>query len=835
MIECDQPCNGSVPSAALKTMVTTKAGKLPSLLDTGASVSIVEQKFVSKNAIIATHSPVVLNTPGSDPNKNINVSQKTMLKFCLGDVQYNYEFLIVPSLGLPGIGAIIGLDFLQAHKACINLATTPIQVFLHGRQVPILHQHPSSMFSIVQTVKENLESSNFEINKDKPSTEERIRFFVAEETDLPPQSICNIKLTCNPAVIHSGSVLVTPVYRFKDNLAPESVVHMEDNLIVIPFFNPARKVKRMCLGEIVAFAEPNVEIYPVAALIPDPPKTDRLPTLQHLARTVAPSEYGHIVTNLMSEYSDVFTMRDESTGFCDKLPFSIDTGDHAPLRKRAYRVPVAYQPEVDRQLKKMEKDGIIQVSQSPWHSPVVIVRKKGNDIRLCVDYRFLNSVTKDDAFPLPVIDELLNKVTNAQLFSTLDLKSGYHQVAVDKESQEKTAFSVNDKLFHFCTLPFGLKNAPGHFSRLMHSVLAGLIGTAVLIYLDDIIVVGSTLDEHIVNLKLVLEALRRHNLKVSLEKCQLLQKEVTFLGHKVSPSGIMPMHDKVQAIKNYARPKNPKQVMSFLGLASYYRKFIPNFAKISRPLDELRKTDTFLWQASHEEAFQRLKDAIQSDCMLKHPDFNQIFYVTADASHSAIGGVISQLDSTGKDRPLSFASRTLKGAELQYSVLEKEALAILFLLEKHKFILLGHKVAINSDHRPLANLFKKPHNNARHQRWVEGLLQYNIVDFQHIAGKSNFVADALSRAPPDESRQDLCAITRSQTRAQQMAQDTQNSNQLEKETSPQGSKDSLPTVERTFPEATPQGQPGPVSDFECMRAVDDLDGCADEWSVKGLI
>ena len=200
-----------------------------------------------------------------------------------------------------------------------------------------------------------------------------------------------------------------------------------------------------------------------------------------------------------------------------------------------------------------------------------------------------------------------------------------------------------------------------------------------------------------------------------------------------------------------------------------------------------------------------------------------------------LGGVISQLDSTGKDRPLSFASRTLKGAELQYSVLEKEALAILFLLEKHKFILLGHKVAINSDHRPLANLFKKPHNNARHQHWVEGLLQYNIVDFQHIAGKSNFVADALSRAPPDESRQDLCAITRSQTRAQQMAQDTQNSNQLESETSPQGSKDSLPTVERTFPEATPQGQPGPVSDFECMRAVDDLDGCADEWSVKGLI
>ena len=468
-------------------------------------------------------------------------------------------------------------------------------------------------------------------------------------------------------------------------------------------------------------------------------------------------QYRQVALEILGQYRDCCVVGSEPTGYTAHMPFHISTGQAEPISQRPYRIPVAHQADVEEQLQSLQKEGIIKLSKSPWASPVVVVKKKNGGLRLCVDYRKLNAVTVGDSFPLPSIEELLIKVRNSKFFSCLDLKSGYHQIALDSESREKTAFCINDKLYEFTRLPFGGKNAPSHFSRTMTSILSNLIGSCLLVYMDDLIILGSTLEEHIHNLMQTLETLRRYNIKINLSKCQFFKSNVEFLGHIVSPEGIRPVHSKVEAIKNYSRPRNPKEVSSFLGLASYYRKFIPNFATISRPLDALRRTSDFNWSRESEKAFQDLKAALISDRLLLYPRFDRPFIITCDASSKALGGVVAQLVERNQERPISYCSRALKGAELNYSALDREALAIKFTLERHKYILIGHPVVVKTDHMPLTQLFKQPNLGARQARWLNQISEYDVREVQYIKGKKNYVADALSR-----SITIMSAVTRSQ-------------------------------------------------------------------------
>ncbi|MEL6989891.1 MAG: reverse transcriptase family protein, partial [Bacteroidota bacterium] len=271
---------------------------------------------------------------------------------------------------------------------------------------------------------------------------------------------------------------------------------------------------------------------------------------------------------------------------------------------------------------------------------------------------------------------------------------------MDPKSKEKTAFSVNDRLFAFRTMPFGLRNAPAHFSRFMSSILTGFVGSIVLVYLDDIIILGNTIQEHYANCRKILEILSSYNLRLQPTKCHMCLKPLAFGGHKVSATGIQPLHDEVLAIKSYPTPRNGKDISSFLGLASYYRRYIPQFADLSRPLDHLRRADPFVWLPMHDTAFNALKERLTSDVVLAYPNFEKPFLVTADASGEAIGGVVAQIDDTNRERPISYASRVLNQAERNYSTLHRECLAIIFVLTKHRYILLGYPIQINSDQKP---------------------------------------------------------------------------------------------------------------------------------------
>lgn len=285
----------------------------------------------------------------------------------------------------------------------------------------------------------------------------------------------------------------------------------------------------------------------------------------------------------------------------------------------------------------MLKHNLIQPSVSPWASPVVLVKKKDGSWRFCVDYRKLNSVTLKDSFPLPLITQTLDSLHGAKYFSTLDLLSGYFQVELDPSAREKTAFVTENNLMEFLVLPFGLTNSPATFQRLMGHVLRGLEYRSALIYLDDVIVFGKTLQEHLHNLEEVFQRFREANLKLNPKKCSFVKNEVSYLGHIVSAEGVKPNPEKIKVVEEFPVPKNLKELRNFLGLANYYRRFVKDFAKIAYPLHELtRKGVKFRWMDDCAVAFDKLKRVLVSAPILAYPDYNEEFLLFVDASATAI-------------------------------------------------------------------------------------------------------------------------------------------------------------------------------------------------------
>ena len=311
---------------------------------------------------------------------------------------------------------------------------------------------------------------------------------------------------------------------------------------------------------------------------------------------------------LLMSYGDIFVENADDVGHTKYTQHRIETGTNQPIRQTPRRIPVAHRKRAHTLLQDMLHKGTIQPSKSPWSSPIVLVQKKDGSMRFCVDYRKLNAVTRKDAYPLPRVDDTLDTLAGAHWFTTLDLISGYWQVEVREEDREKTAFSTPDGLFELNVMPFGLCNAPATFQRLMDAVLAGVPWNSCLVYLDDIIILGRTFEEHLCNLNHVFSQLRKAGLKLQLAKCTFCQKEVTFLGHVISSFGVAPDPSKTEKVTSWPTPTCKRDVQQFIGLANYYRRFIKDFASIARPLHRLtEKTASFKWTSECQTAFDTLK------------------------------------------------------------------------------------------------------------------------------------------------------------------------------------------------------------------------------------
>lgn len=440
----------------------------------------------------------------------------------------------------------------------------------------------------------------------------------------------------------------------------------------------------------------------------------------------------------------------------------IKTTTDEPIYAKSYPYPVNMRSEVDKQIKKLLEDGIIKPSKSPYNSPIWIVDKKMDasgtkKYRMVIDYKRLNAVTVPDTYPIPDISNTLASLGNSNYFTTIDLTSGFHQIQMKEKDIPKTAFSTMNGKYEFTRLPFGLKNAPAIFQRMIDDVLKEYIGKICYVYIDDIIVFGGQTErEHLANVEKILLKLEKANLRVNLDKTEFLKTETEFLGYIITNKGIKPDPKKVQAILKIKPPENLKELKKFHGLTSYYRRFIRDFANIAKPLTNLTRGPNAQVKASQSkkvkinlngkelDSFKHLKEALSSSEVLAFPDFEKPFVLTTDASNHAIGAVLSQ-GEIGKDRPITFISRSLNKTEENYATNEKELLAIVWALDNLRNYLYGaKKIKILTDHQPLTFALSNKNNNAKLKRWKSRIEEYNC-ELVYKPGRTNKVADALSR------------------------------------------------------------------------------------------
>jgi len=445
---------------------------------------------------------------------------------------------------------------------------------------------------------------------------------------------------------------------------------------------------------------------------------------------------------VQEEYGDLL----EGIGKTDVIEHRIDTGDNKPIAIPNRRIPVNYMDAVADHVRELLGQDVIEESQSEWRFPLVIINKKDNTIRMTVDLRELNHITVKDTFPMPRVDEFFEKVNKARVFSRMDLRKGYYQILMREEDRPKTAFAFKGKLYQFKRMPFGACNAPQTFQRLMERVLGDL--PFVFIYLDDVLIFSENEEEHMEMLKQVLDRLRDAGLTLNGEKCLFGKDEVEFLGFKIKDGKRSPIDQKCQIMADFPVPDTPTKLRGFLGLANFYRNFVPDFADLAAPLFEAcnkkYKKNKLVWTDECKESFCKLKERFRDKPTTHLPDLDKPFVVTSDASDMATGAVLSQIID-GERKIVDFMSKMFSSAERRYSTIEREATAILWAIEKWDHYLRGGEFTVETDHKPLKWLLSMKETKTKLGRLALKLQEYKIKGIEYVKGEDNEMADALSR------------------------------------------------------------------------------------------
>ena len=691
------------------------------LVDTGAGVSLLSKEVWDRlNRAEDKLKPVVTQRIVGVDGIPIKIEGSILVPVAIGKATFEHDFIVANEITAE---AILGLDFLEAKKCVLDLAGGKIQIA--GQTVTLTAKStPDTQCAKVTVLKKTVIPPRSEmevmarIDSEEPGT------WLLEGLQFKELPICVARCISSP----------------NKQTLPIRVINLDPLPVTL------HKNTKVAIAEII-----REEAICTASEQGSGVKTTNRETLsidlQHPLPSDLTDKQKEQFFALMSEYSDVIAQGPDDLGHTKVLQHHIDTKDATPIRQQARRVPLPRRKTIQNLLTDMLAKGIISPSKSPWASPVVLVSKKDGTTRFCVDYRKVNSVTHKDAYPLPRVDDTLDTLSGANWFSTIDLKSGYWQVEMAPEDREKTAFCTREGLFEFNVMPFGLCNAPATFQRLMDCVLAGLQWSSCLVYIDDVIIIGRSFDEHLHHLQQVLDRLKLAGLKIQPTKCHFLQREVNFLGHIVSPNGVLPDPSKTSKIKDWPIPQSVQEVQQFLGLANYYRRFIKNFATIAKPLHQTtERKKPFKWTDECEQAFSRLKNSLTTAPILAMPDWTQPFILDTDASETGIGAVLSQCDPSGNEHVIAYASRLLTKPERNYCVTRKELLAVVSFLGHFHHYLIGVPFTVRTDHGALTWLqnFRSPEGQLA--RWLEKLqaFQFTIV---HRPGRKHNNADALSRRP----------------------------------------------------------------------------------------
>ena len=680
-------------------------------LDTGASRTVVSERRLDsiEKRRVRENVDLALSTA---TGQRIPIRGETTVAFKIGSTLYWQKVIIADITD----DCIIGLDFLRNYECTIDIKQG---VLYHGNEeIPI----KGGIFGKVLCLKDTI------LN---PRSQTLVPVVLPRDKEGRP---------CRCAVIERETSDTAWI--------PARTLVGNSQIAMVPVFNPRDYKQIVRKGTVIGKSE----------------EVAWLRKCEEGKKTVAGSQDTNIqkllegckdnlnklqlikVRNFLLRYANLFSKNDGDIGRTGLVKHKIDTGNTIPIRQRPRRIPFAREQEVEDMIRDMKENGVIEPSSSPWCSPVVLVKKKDGSTRFCVDYRRLNDVTKKDSYPLPRIDDTLDSLCGMTWFSTLDLKSGYWQVDLDPQDKEKTAFSTGKGLWQFKTMPFGLCNAPATFERLMEHVLAGMLGETCLVYLDDIIIMGRSFEDHFQKLEKVFEKLQSANLKLSPKKCSFFQRQVHYLGHVISEQGVTTDPGKISAVKDWPTPTEKTHVRAFLGLCSYYRRFVKGFSDIAKPLHRLTEEKrAFSWDEECEHAFLELKKRLCESPILGYPDTEGRFTVDTDASNTGIGGVLSQKRGD-QEIVIAYFSKSLSRPERNYCVTRRELLAVVKTLQHFKKYLLGRKFLIRTDHAALKWLLEFKNPEGQVARWIEQLQEYDF-EIEHRGGKSHGNADALSRRP----------------------------------------------------------------------------------------
>ena len=705
------------------------------LLDTGAAVSLLRKEVwdrISRQSVELEpwREKRLVGVEGTP----LRVEGCVTVTAEMGGEQFDIRLVVVDQLTAE---AILGLDFLRKNECIIDTAQGRVNFAAKAVAFPLL---PSE------------------------ETDTRIQVVLQETVHIPARSELDVAGAAKEGRESEAVWLLQPE---RSQRIPVLVAHAvvtcnsTDSFVPLRLLNPRSEPVTLFKGTKIAtletLAEASIqetaetEVGSVSTVLETLPLVS-LRKQNLLEELVEKTGDGLSTTEkeqlqlLLETYADVFAEHGADIGRTGRVQHQIDTGSSPPIRQPLRRMPLAKRDQAQKLLQDMLERDIVEPSNSPWASPIVLVTKRDGTARFCVDFRRLNAITRRDAYPLPRIDDTLDTLAGSRWFSTLDLVSGYWQVEVDPRDRDKTAFCTAEGLYQFKVMPFGLTNAPATFQRLMDAVLAGLQWKICLVYLDDIIIVGRTFEEHLCHLQEVFARLRQARLKLKVTKCSLFQKEVSYLGHIVSDRGIATDPSKTAKVAQWPVPTTVKEVQQFLGLANYYRRFVKDFATIARPLHRLTEHQMkFKWTTECQDAFEDLRRRLISAPVLAYPDFSRGFILDTDASDMGIGAVLSQAGAEG-EQVIAYASRVLSKPERRYCVTRRELLSAVTFIQHFRPYLLGRHFILRTDHGSLVWLqnFREPEGQLA--RWLEKLQEYNFT-VTHRKGTKHKNADALSRLP----------------------------------------------------------------------------------------
>ncbi len=713
--------------SGLKTDLLIDSGSSYTVMDRNLFLEIPEKQRPSLNKI-----NLVLR---SATGEKLKIFGQANMEIQLGSKKFATTVKVV-SLGEKT--AILGLDFMESQDCTINMGKG------------IIRMEP-----------------DLKLKLHRKSVHKCARIQASENVCIPPhhEMIITGKINQKHRQFHDSVGAVEPTSSLthaKGLFVAKALVNTEQNIVPVKLANFTDKQIQLDKGYTIAMLHP-VQVDKITEFTKTSTRTSVSPVSSELPEHLKPMLEGiyegasetetEQVKQLLIEYQDCFMAPDGKLGRTSLVQFEIDTGDNKPVRQKLRLPPMHIQEAVDREIDKMLADGIMEPCQSPWASNLVCVQKKTGEVRLAADFRQLNAcLVNNSAYPLPKIDECLDTLSGSAFYSTLDMIQGYNQLEIKPSDREKTSIITKRGQFQYTCMPFGISSSPGCFELLMETVLAGLQWEKCVIYLDDVLTFSKTFSEGIDNLKLVLDRFRKANLKLKPSKCFLMQTSVKYLGHVVDKEGIHCDPDKIECVKTWPRPTNLKESRSFVGFCQYYRKHIANFSELAAPLFALtRKRVQFDWTEQCERAFNTLKEKLINSPVLAYANKNLEFILDTDASLNSVGGVLSQIDENGDERPLAYASKTLSKSQTRYCTTMRELLAAVLFIKHFHHYLYYKPFTLRVDHASLTWLTRMQESSGLLARWITTLSSYKFK-IVYRKGSLHANSDALSRLPPIPGR-----------------------------------------------------------------------------------